>query len=130
MTRREARVQCMQILYNADFSEISISESAKNVTEGEINPLVSKFLNMVEANLEKIDSIIEASLVNYTLARLNKVDKAIIRLATAEMLDGNTPKNIIINEALEITKEYSDQGDHKATGFNNRLLDNISKNLK
>lgn len=130
MTRREARVLCMQILYNADFSEISISESKKNVVEGEVSPEVEVFLNMVESNLAKIDEIIEKSLVNYTLARLNKVDKAIIRLATAEMLDGKTPKKIIINEALEITKEYSDQGDYKATSFNNRLLDNISKNLE
>lgn len=130
MTRREARVLCMQILYNADFSEISIDESLKNVVEGELSPMVEEFLNLVKNNLERIDSIIEASLVNYTLSRLNKVDKAIIRLATAEMLDGKTPKKIIINEALEITKEYSDQGDHKATSFNNRLLDNISKNLK
>ena len=38
-------------------------------------------------------------------------------------------KRIIINEALEITKLYSDQGDHKATSFNNRLLDNISKKI-
>ena len=129
MTRREARVLCMQILYNADFSEISIDESLKNVVEGELSPMVEEFLNLVKNNLERIDSIIEASLVNYTLSRLNKVDKAIIRLATAEMLDGKTPKKIIINEALEITKEYSDQGDHKATSFNNRLLDNISKNL-
>ncbi|RIA77828.1 NusB antitermination factor [Anaeroplasma bactoclasticum] len=129
MTRREARVLCMQILYNADFSEISIDESLKNVVEGEVSPMVEDFLKLVKDNLEKIDSIIEASLVNYTLSRLNKVDKAIIRLATAEMLDGKTPKKIIINEALEITKEYSDQGDHKATSFNNRLLENISKNL-
>ena len=61
--------------------------------------------------------------------RLNLVDKAIIRLATAELLDGSTPRKIIINEALEITKEFSDQGDHKAVSFNNRLLDNICKSL-
>ena len=37
--------------------------------------------------------------------------------------------NLSFDEALEITKEYSDQGDHKAVAFNNRLLDNISKHL-
>ena len=56
------------------------------------------------------------------------VDKAIIRLAVAEMLSG-TDKKVAINEALEITKEFSDQGDHKATSFNNKLLDTISKNI-
>ena len=128
MTRRDARVLCMQILYNADLNEISIEESKNNIVE-DIDELAFSFLELVENNLEKIDEIIEKSLVNYSLSRLNKVDKAIIRLATAEMLDGKTPKKIIINEALEITKEYSDQGDHKATSFNNRLLENISKNL-
>ena len=128
MTRRDARVLCMQILYNADLNEISIEESKNNIVE-DIDELALSFLELVENNLEKIDEIIEKSLVNYSLSRLNKVDKAIIRLATAEMLDGKTPKKVIINEALEITKEYSDQGDHKATSFNNRLLENISKNL-
>ena len=128
MTRRDARVLCMQILYNADLNEISIEESKNNIVE-DIDELALSFLELVGNNLEKIDEIIEKSLVNYSLSRLNKVDKAIIRLATAEMLDGKTPKKVIINEALEITKEYSDQGDHKATSFNNRLLENISKNL-
>ena len=129
MTRREARVACMQILYNADFTNSSISESAKTVVDGIVAPEVEEFLKLVETNLEKIDEVIEKSLTNYSISRLNMVDKAIIRLATAELMDGKTPKNIIINEALEITKEYSDQGDHKATAFNNRLLDNICKNL-
>ena len=128
MTRRDARVLCMKVLYNADLNEISIEESKNNIVEEE-DELAFSFLELVENNLEKIDEIIGKSLVNYSLSRLNKVDKAIIRLATAEMLDGKTPKKIIINEALEITKEYSDQGDHKATSFNNRLLENISKNL-
>lgn len=128
MTRRDARVLCMQILYNADLNEISIEESKNNIVE-DIDELAFSLLELVENNLEKIDEIIEKSLVNYSLSRLNKVDKAIIRLATAEMLDGKTPKKVIFNEALEITKEYSDQGDHKATSFNNRLLENISKNL-
>ena len=127
MTRRDARVLCMQILYNADLNEISIEESKNNIVE-DIDELAFSFLELVENNLEKIDEIIEKSLVNYSLSRLNKVDKAIIRLATAEMLDGKTPKKVIINEALEITKEYSDQGDHKATSFNNRF-EQISNNI-
>ena len=77
----------------------------------------------------QIDTIISACLENYTIDRLNQVDKAIIRLATAELLAG-TPKGIVINEALEITREYSDQGDNKAVRFNNKLLDKIVKKLE
>ena len=79
-------------------------------------------------NEEKIDNIISECLVNYTIERLNQVDKAIVRLATAELLAG-TARNIVINEALEITKEYSDQGDGKAVKFNNKLLDSIANRI-
>ena len=128
MTKRDARVMAMQILYASDFNNVTIDEAIKYYDETPVDPLALKYVKGIEANLEKIDDIISKSLVNYTISRLNLVDKAIIRLATYELLN-NVDKKIVINEALEITKEYSDQGDHKAVGFNNKLLDNISKNI-
>lgn len=128
MNRREQRIKAMQLLYNADFNNITIEEAIKNVSEENKNSDIMNFLNMVNSNIDKIDELINKSIVNYSLDRLNMVDKAIIRLAVAEMLSG-TDKKVAINEALEITKEFSDQGDHKATSFNNKLLDNISKNI-
>ena len=129
MTRREARITAMQILYNADFMGKSIEESMNEVSSEKLDSNVTFFLKLVMDNLELIDKTIVESLENYSLNRLNFVDRAIIRLATAEMIEASTPKKIIINEALEITKEFSDQGDHKAVSFNNKLLDNISKHL-
>ena len=128
MNRREQRIKAMQLLYNADFNNITIEEAIKNVSEENKNSDIMNFLNMVNSNIDKIDELINKSIINYSLDRLNMVDKAIIRLAVAEMLSG-TDKKVAINEALEITKEFSDQGDHKATSFNNKLLDNISKNI-
>ena len=129
MTRREARITAMQILYNADFMGKSIEESMNEVSSEKLDSNVTFFLKLVMDNLELIDKTIVESLENYSLNRLNFVDRAIIRLATAEMIEASTPKKIIIKEALEITKEFSDQGDHKAVSFNNKLLDNISKHL-
>jgi len=129
MTKRDARIHAMQILYSADFNGTSINTAVRCIIDEEIDPLALELVKLVEDNLSKIDSLIGRSLVNYSISRLNLVDKAIIRLATAELLAGSLDKRIIINEALEITKEFSDQGDHKAVSFNNRLLDTISKNL-
>ena len=128
MNRREARKLAMTIIYTADFNTISIENAAKMVLENE-DQTIDYFLDCVKNNLTKIDELITTSLTNYSIGRLNLVDKAIIRLATGEMLKGDTDRKIIINEALELTKEYSDQGDHKAVSFNNRLLDSISKNI-
>ena len=103
MNRREQRIKAMQLLYNADFNNISILDTIKNVKEDNKNDEILTFLNMVNDNLEKIDNIINKSINNYSIDRLNMVDRAIIRLATAEMISG-VDKKIAINEALEITK--------------------------
>ena len=126
--KREARIKAMQILYTCDFQEIDIKDVP--LLEDELDELAMVLARFCYANLERIDEIISNTLINYTIDRLNMVDKAIIRLAVSEMLEGSQPREVIINEALEITKEYSDLGDHKAVSFNNRLLDNINKKLK
>ena len=127
MTRREARIQAMQILYTNGFYNSSLLESL-GYHEADEKEEILNFINLVVGNEEKIDNIISECLVNYTIERLNQVDKAIVRLATAELLAG-TARNIVINEALEITKEYSDQGDGKAVKFNNKLLDSIANRI-
>ena len=127
--KRMARIKAMQILYTMDFNQMDIDTAIAFSMEEEQDELAIKLARTCEANLEKIDDIIRQALEHYTIDRLNLVDKAIIRLAVSEML-GKEPREVIINEALEITKLYSDQGDHKATSFNNRLLDNINKMLK
>ena len=128
MKLHDARVQAMQILYTADLNANSIDEVL--LSYGEIDPKALEFVNLVTTNLEKIDFVISVCLKNYTINRLNLVDKAIVRLATAELIEGKTDKRIVINEAIELTKEFSDQGDHKAASFNNRLLDTISVRVK
>jgi len=80
-------------------------------------------------NLEKIDQLIAAHLQGWTLSRLNKVDKAILRLAVYEMVIDRTPIKVTINEAVELTKSFTDVGDKKAAKFNNKVLDDIGRTL-
>ena len=128
MTKREARIYAMQILYLYDFNEMEIEDAISSVLE-ETNEDVINFVMNAYKHLYRVDEAIRTSIINYNINRLNLVDKAIIRLAVSEMFT-DTPREIIINEALEITKEFSDQGDHKAVSFNNSLLDKISKRIK
>lgn len=126
--KRDARIKAMQILYTCDFQGLEIKEILK--LEEEIDELAVSLAEYCFINLSKVDELISQTLEHYTIDRLNLVDKAIIRLAVSEMLAGKEPRQVIINEALEITKLYTDLGDHKAVSFNNRLLDNINKKLK
>lgn len=80
--------------------------------------------------LSLIDEIIEENLFNYTIDRLSFVDRAIIRLATYELKFTDTASPIIIDEAIKLTKKYSDLDDEKQHKFNNKVLDSIAKNLR
>ncbi len=128
MKLHDARVLAMQILYTTDLNAQTVEQVMASYDE--LDPKAVEFVNLVTTNLEKIDFVISVCLKNYTINRLNLVDKAIVRLATAELIDGKVDKRIIIDEAIELTKEFSDQGDHKAASFNNKLLDTISVRVK
>lgn len=121
MTRRELRTQVVYLLYQLDLLENKDQLVIKNK---EVNEL----FNEVVLNLTNIDQVISLNLTNYTIDRLAFVDRAIIRLAVYEMLYTATPKKIIINEAIEITKALTDLDD-KQKSFTNRLLDKIKKEI-
>lgn len=121
MKRRDLRTEVIKLIYQDLFSS---DYDLENI-ESEVKEM---FLGVKE-NLEKIDEIISHCLTNWTIDRLNYVDLSIIRLATYEMILNKVPAKIIINEALEITKVYSNLDDDQAKKFNNRLLENIKNYL-
>lgn len=138
-SRRDKRISAIKRLYMLDLTECPIPKALQAFSEdntdpeGEdqpplFGPEIDEYVKGVMESKVKIDSIISEALTNYSLSRLNLVDRAIIRLAVYELLI-ETPAPVVINEAIEITKIYSDEGNHKAVSFNNRLLDKIKINL-
>lgn len=91
--------------------------------------IINTFLDIKE-KYKELDQIIENNLVNWSIDRLNYVDLAIVRFSVYEMKYLNTPYKVAINEALEITKTYSNLDDDLAKKFNNRLLENIKNYLE
>lgn len=126
VSRHKSREMAIQLLYNVDFMQITLDEakaSIENVSDDALS-----FAAHVLYDKVNIDKIIEESLENYHINRLNLVDLQIIRLAVYEMKSGEA-KAVVINEALELTKEYTDTGDKKAVRFNNKLLDKIANKI-
>lgn len=126
VSRHKSREMAIQLLYNVDFMQITLDEakaSIENVSDDALS-----FAAHVLYDKVNIDKIIEESLENYHINRLNSVDLQIIRLAVYEMKSGEA-KAVVINEALELTKEYTDAGDKKAVRFNNKLLDKIANKI-
>ena len=117
ITKREERILIMEKLYSYDMDDNYVFLTPLD----DYSEYVTEIVNYVCANLNKVDELIVSSLTNYRLSRLSYVDRAIIRMATAELLNG-LHKSIVINEALEIVKLYSDEGAGKSVAFVNKVL--------
>ena len=129
LNRTEAREKIMVILYQIDFyvkegMSYDIDEVIKENLEID-NKFVRDVVYGVIKNIENIDKIITKYLDNWDLDRLGKTDKAILRLGTYEMLYYDTPKVVVINEAVELAKKYSDD---KIVKLINAFLDKIRDN--
>ena len=146
MKRHNSRILSVMILFNIDMNQITLEElTSEKLTEVKDNvisiiqdddykvdidyELSDVIVNYATLNLEKIRSIIYDNLVNWTIDRLSYVDRAIMICAVSEMLQQIAPKQVIINEYLEITLEYSMVTDEKQVKFNNRVLEVISKSI-
>jgi len=123
LSRREEREEIIKRLYEMDINqEYSFLEMESD--------FINESLHGVIEHLEELDEIITKNLSNWKIGRLSFVDRGIIRFATYEILLTNTPPEIVINEALNLTRKFSDEGDSKMVGFTNKVLDNITKHLK
>jgi N utilization substance protein B len=125
-TRRELRIELMNQLYQYDLYQ---SGEYPFIPSFEIEDAKVIYDDLM-AHIKDVDQKIEDHLFDYRLIRLNYVDRAIIRLAAYEMMYTDTEKQIVINEAVELTKIYSNLDDEKQHKFTNRLLDNINKSIK
>ncbi len=78
---------------------------------------------------KKLDELIKNSAGQWPIDRINKVDLAILRLGVWEILENKTSFKVIIDEAIELAKEY---GSEKSPPFINAVLGNIvnEKNRK
>ena len=93
-------------------------EDRKKIDIDFLSSLVSGVLD----NLENIDSSISKYLENWSIDRLGLTDQAIIRIGTYELLYTDTPNLVCINEAIELSKKYSDE---KVSKMINGVLDKI-----
>ena len=79
-------------------------------------------------DLEEIDVRIRDRAENWRISRMAVVDRNILRLAVFEFLrEADTPKTVVINEALEIARRFST---FEATQFINGILDAIKRDLE
>ena len=135
MKRKRSRELAMELLFSMEISKNSYEQTIESFIENYEMDLktidleyIKEVMKSVTDYKEEIDEIIKNSLINWTIDRVSKVNLTIVRLAIAEMLYINdVPEVVAINEAIELTKKYSDD---KSVSFVNGALDKAFKNIK
>lgn len=93
-------------------------EERKKIDYEFLNSLVEGVMN----NITDIDEYIHKYLENWNIERLGLTDQAIIRISVYELIYTDTPNLVSINEAIELSKKYSDE---KVSKLINGVLDKI-----
>ena len=105
---------------NLKFSIDKLIEEQPDIYKNE--EFVIETCKGIYKNQKKISEMANKYLNNWTIDRLSKVDKAILSLGIYELLYTKTPSVVAINEAIELSKKYSDED---VTKMINACLDKI-----
>ncbi|WP_341464085.1 transcription antitermination factor NusB [Helicobacter winghamensis] len=129
-TRTHARVAVAQLLYAYGSGNDGISKFVEEIlSEHKIknaqNEFAKTLFNGVLEHLEEVDLRIKHQIKNWDFERIGDMERAILRLGAYEIIFSGMDKAIVINEALEITKNFSNE---TSTKFINGILDGIAKN--
>ncbi|MBN2072048.1 MAG: transcription antitermination factor NusB [Candidatus Krumholzibacteriota bacterium] len=131
--RRKAREIILQTLYSIDIAERKWEEALNDTVtrRGSTDETVEyarRVLASILESRERLDSMIEGSLENWKLERVALVDRIILQIALAELIDcPEVPTGVIINEAIEIAHKFSSS---KAGSFVNGILDKLAKEVR
>ncbi len=131
MDRTMARAHAMKLIYEWEMGGDGGEDTRLNLLEVKPNERGSDFMNRmfegVVANVDAIDDRLAPFLKGWTIDRVTRVDLAILRLAAHELMLGETPRSVVINEAVELANQYSTD---KAGGFINGVLGNLGRALE
>jgi len=104
--RHRKRQQTVKELFASSFADQNVSELTRNIV----------------GLIPTLDEEIKESAPTWPIEKINRIDLAILRHATYEMLNTDTPPKVVIDEAIELAKEF---GGENSPSFINGVLGNI-----
>ena len=132
-TRRKSRELCLQMLFQWDMGKQLPEQVGKTfwAERGDVDDETRGFCDdlfrvAVERQAE-VDDVIEKHAQHWRIERMATVDRNVLRTAVAEFIAyPDTPKPVVINEALEIARRFSAP---ESVHFINGVLDSVAKEL-
>lgn len=129
MSRKESRSQAFQALFQLEMKNTDLSiDEAINFIKDDYPDLEFDFIHWLVSGVKDHESVldeqIQENLKDWKVSRLLKTDRIILRIATFELKHSDTPPKVVINEAVELAKQFSDDDHYR---FINGVLSNLNQ---
>ena len=129
-TRHQVRETIVGILYASDIGNDGIDKfvddlfEEKKIRNNQLE-FAKELYSGVKINLDSVDEVINGYLKEWSLKEIGNIERAILRLATYEILHSELDDAVVINEAIELAKKLCNDTSPK---FINGVLDAVMKN--
>ena len=133
MKRKETREEAVKMVYsmdvNKDFNRNYLTEYIEHFELKDMDiEYFDKTISDLISNMEQVDKYITDNSKDWKITRIAKVDLAVLRIALSEILYNETiPESVSINEAVEISKKFSNEDSHK---FINGILGTVVRSIE
>ena len=136
--RHRSRQRALQVLYQWDLTKQPVDDAISSFYKtldaeetGAERPQRDAFMEELARGASgmagDIDQRISTKSENWKLERMPAVDRNILRLAIYEMSQQATPPAVVIDEALELARQFSGE---ESVSFINGVLDAVHKELR
>ena len=136
MTRSETRNLAFELLYSLQVQKAKEEEfeeqtnlfiEAKEVVDENAKKYIKDVVQGIKDNNDEILETISKNLKEkWDISRISKINLALLKLATYEIIYVKLPYKVVINEVVELAKKY---GDDNSPSFVNGILANIVKQI-
>ena len=137
MNRTAAKEMAFKLLYSLEVQEPNAEELKEEtelflenneISEKKVKEYVEDVINGIKEHEEEIVTLISSNLKEgWEIARVSKINVAILKLTVYEMTIKKLPYKVVINEGVELAKNY---GDEDSKSFVNGILASIVKEKK
>lgn len=100
---------------------------ARLVADPRARAFSEELVDIWAARREDVDAIISQASQRWRIDRMDRVDRNVLRLATAELLGAPaTPRGVVLSEAVRLARRY---GSESSPGFVNGLLGAVARRV-
>jgi N utilization substance protein B len=132
-TRRRAREVAFRVAYQADVAgdsyafAWSLRREEETLTADQVE-LIEDLVRALESRGAEVDTVLRAAAENWPLQRLAATDRAVLRVAVAELLARpGSPARVVLDESIEIARRF---GSAESGRFVNGVLDRAARELR